>query len=100
MKNMGQGTHSTKLGAYSLAENTPNASKSFCPKCLPKPKSLMFSEKKSSLGVHSPWLGLFSAVDSQPAILVLCGLDHIVPSAKYFAQEVHSMRKKLPAISY
>ena len=29
-----------------------------------------------------------------------CGLDHIVPSAKYFALEVHSMKKKLPAISY
>ena len=44
---MGQGTHSTKMGAGSSAENTPNASKSFCPKCLPKPKSLMFSEKKA-----------------------------------------------------
>ena len=28
------------------------------------------SEKKISLGVRSPWSGLFSAVDSQPAILV------------------------------
>ena len=52
MENMdhGQGTHSTEMGAYSPAENTPNASKHFSPKCLPKPKSLGFS-KKSSLWV-------------------------------------------------
>ena len=33
----GQGTHSTKMGADKLSENTPNA-----PICLPKPKSLGF----------------------------------------------------------
>ena len=32
-----QRTHSTKMGADCLAENTPNASKNFSPKCLPKP---------------------------------------------------------------
>ena len=30
----GQGTHSTKMGADSPAENTPNASKYVSPKCL------------------------------------------------------------------
>ena len=44
-----QGTHSTKMGADSPAENTPNASKKFNPKCLPKPKSLRFLKKKSVL---------------------------------------------------
>ena len=36
------------------AENTPNASKNFSPKCLPKPKSSRFLKKKLSLGVRSP----------------------------------------------
>ena len=43
----GQGTHSTKMGADKLAKNTPNAPKFFGPICLPKPKSLGFSEKRS-----------------------------------------------------
>jgi hypothetical protein len=29
----GQGTHCTKMGADSLAENTPNASEFICPIC-------------------------------------------------------------------
>ena len=41
----GQGTHSTKMGADKLAENTPNAPKYICPICLPKPKSLGFLKK-------------------------------------------------------
>ena len=40
----------TKMGADSLVENTPNATKIFSPIFLPKPKSLGFS-KKSSLWV-------------------------------------------------
>ena len=52
----GQGTHSTKMGADKLAENTPNAPKFICPNCLPKPKSLEFWWKKASLGVRSLWL--------------------------------------------
>ena len=36
--NHGQGTHSTKMGADSSVENTPNAPKFICPICLPKPK--------------------------------------------------------------
>ena len=44
----GQGTHSTKMGADKLAENTPNAPKFICPKLWD------FYEKKSSLGVRSP----------------------------------------------
>ena len=52
----GQGTHSTKMSADSPAENTPNASKNFSPKCLPKPKSSRFLKKKLSLGVRSLWL--------------------------------------------
>ena len=43
----GQGTHSTKMGADKLAENTPNAPKCFGPICLPKPKSLGFLKKNS-----------------------------------------------------
>ena len=31
----GQGTHITKMGAESLAENTPNDPKFICPICLP-----------------------------------------------------------------
>jgi hypothetical protein len=38
----GQGTHSTNMGADSLAKNTPNAPKCICQICLPKPKSLRF----------------------------------------------------------
>ena len=38
----GQGTHNTKMGTVSSAENTPNALKFICPICLPKPKSLGF----------------------------------------------------------
>ena len=39
-----QGTHITKmaLDADKSAKNTPNATKSICPNCLPKPKSLGF----------------------------------------------------------
>ena len=51
MENMDKGTHSTKMGADKSAENTPNAPKIFGPICLPKPKSLGFSKKKSSLWV-------------------------------------------------
>ena len=47
MKNMDK---EPKWVADSPAENTPNASKNFSPKCLPKPKSLRFL-KKSSLWV-------------------------------------------------
>ena len=38
----GQGTHCTKMGADSLAENTPNAPEFICPVCLPKPKKSVF----------------------------------------------------------
>ena len=51
----GQGTHSTKMGADKLDENTPNAPKFICPICLPKDKSSGFQWKMASLGVHSPW---------------------------------------------
>ena len=50
----GQGTHWTKKGADSLAENNPNAPKFICPICLPKPKNSGFQWKKASLGVLSP----------------------------------------------
>ena len=43
----GQGTHCTKMGADSLAENTPEF---ICPICLPKPKNYGFQWKKASLG--------------------------------------------------
>ena len=48
--------NSTKMDADSLAQITPNASKNFSPKCLPKPKSLRFL-KKSSL-----WVSVVRAV--------------------------------------
>jgi hypothetical protein len=40
----GQGIHFTKMGADSLAVNTPkaNAPEFICPICLPKPKVLGF----------------------------------------------------------
>jgi hypothetical protein len=38
MKNFGEGTHSTKMGADELAETTPNAPQI----CVPKPKSSGF----------------------------------------------------------
>jgi hypothetical protein len=44
-----KGTHSTKMGADSSAENTPIAPKFICPICLPKPKKLGISMKK---GLH------------------------------------------------
>ena len=40
----------TKIGADSLAENTPNASQFIYPICLPKPKSSGFQWKKASMG--------------------------------------------------
>ena len=49
-------THSTKMGADKWAENTPNASKFICQNCLSKHKFLGFRWKKTSLGVHSPWV--------------------------------------------
>ena len=39
------------MDAGSPAENTPNASKHFSPKCLPKPKSWKFLKKALSLWV-------------------------------------------------
>ena len=51
----GQETQSTNVGAESLDENTPNASKNFSPKSLLKLKSSWFLKKKISLGVCSPW---------------------------------------------
>ena len=53
--NNGQETHSTKMGADSLAKNTTKAPEFICPICLPKPKSYGLQRKKASLGVHSPW---------------------------------------------
>ena len=51
------------MGADSSAENTPNAPKSICPICLPKPKNSGFQWKKASLGVRSlcflPYLKTF-----------------------------------------
>ena len=47
-------THSTKMGADKLAENTPNTPKFVYPNCLLKPKSLGFRWKKASLGGRSP----------------------------------------------
>ena len=52
MENMDKGL--TKMGADSLAENTSTAPIIISPICLPKLKSLGFSKKKLSLGVHSP----------------------------------------------
>ena len=46
----GQGTHCTKMGNDSLAENTPNAPEFICPICLPKPKSSGFQWKKALQG--------------------------------------------------
>ena len=47
MENMDKESHSTKIGADSWAENTPNASKHFSPKCLPKHKSSRFLKEIS-----------------------------------------------------
>ena len=47
MENMDKGL-STKTGADNLAENTPNASKHFSQKCLPKLKSFGFFKKALS----------------------------------------------------
>ena len=60
----GQGAQSTKMGADSLAENTPNALKNFSAKCLPKPKSLGF-KKKSSL-----WVSVVRVCKQE--LLILC----------------------------
>ena len=46
MKKHRQGTHSTKMGADIPAENIPNPSKDFSPKCLPKPKSSKILKKQ------------------------------------------------------
>ena len=40
----------TKMGANKWNENTPNASKSICPNCLPKPKEIGISMKKCFIG--------------------------------------------------
>ena len=42
----GHGTQCTKMGADSLAKNTPNAPEFSCPISLPKPKSSGFQWKK------------------------------------------------------
>ena len=53
MDNMDKETHSTKMGADKLAENTPNLPEFICPIWLPKPKSSGFQWKKASLSVRS-----------------------------------------------
>ena len=47
MENMDKGM---RMGADSLAENTPNAPEFICPICLPKPKSSGFQWKKGFIG--------------------------------------------------
>ena len=47
----GQGPHCIKMGADSLAKNTPKCSRIY----LPKPKSSRFQWKNASLGVRTPW---------------------------------------------
>jgi hypothetical protein len=39
------------MGSDSPTKNTPNTSKHFSPKCLPKPKNLKFLKKEISLWV-------------------------------------------------
>ena len=51
----GQGTHSAKMSADKLAQNTPNGPKFTCPNCLSKPKFSGFRWKKASLGVRILW---------------------------------------------
>ena len=51
----GQGTHCTKMGADSLAKNTPNAPEFICPICLPMCVSSGFPWKKALSDVGSPW---------------------------------------------
>jgi hypothetical protein len=45
-----QGTHFTKMGAESSAENTPNAPEFICPICLPKAQKFWNSMKKGFIG--------------------------------------------------
>ena len=54
MENMNKGLTDTKVGANSLAENTPKALESIWTICLPKPNSSGFWLKKASFGVRSP----------------------------------------------
>ena len=51
MENMD--THSNKIGADKLAENTSNAPEIFAQIVCPSPKIWSFDEKKPSLGVRS-----------------------------------------------
>ena len=51
VENMDKGLTVPKMGADSSAENTPNAPKFICPKCLPNPKELEFLWKKSVVRV-------------------------------------------------
>ena len=50
--NHGQGTHNAKMGADSLAENTPYTTKCIRPIFLIGPKGILLNEASS--GVHSP----------------------------------------------
>ena len=50
-RDLGQGTHFTKMGADSWAKNAPEF---ISPICLPKPKSFEFQLKKASFGGRSP----------------------------------------------
>ena len=51
MENMDKGgTHSTKMSAYSSAENTPNAPEFIYPICLLNPKKFRISMKKGFIG--------------------------------------------------
>ena len=71
MDKHGQGTHCIKIGADSLAENSPNYPEFICPTCLPKPKSSGFQWKKASLGVRSPWLPPYVNVLRLDALSIL-----------------------------
>ena len=61
---MDKGLHCIKMGADSLAENTPNAPESAQFVC-PSPKVLDFNEKKASLSVRSPCNNPFRNYESE-----------------------------------
>ena len=76
------------MGAYSLAENTPNVPKFICPICLPKPQNLVISMKKThhwASVIHVPNHGHISRVfsDSDVTKCAVCSNVQVVVNTKF-----------------
>jgi hypothetical protein len=99
----GQVTHSTKMGADSLAENTPNALKNFSPKCPPKPKSLKFRKKALWVSVvRGPYFWTLHCKSCKSMVSYQSALIYVysILLMKWISSHKFGLRKALPQIEF